>query len=99
LDPEPALLGVLAIASISLGLGLIIAMRRASNWDVALRRVAGIPGMFLFNGAMLASLALDSLWIAAGFGLCLFVSQIVGAILWFRGRTAYDVWKKQGKKP
>lgn len=55
--------------------------------------------MFLFNGAMLASLALDSLWIAAGFGLCLFVSQIVGAILWFRGRTAYDVWKKQGKKP
>ena len=90
---------MLGVAAISLGLGVIIAMRRASNWDVTLREVAGIPGAFLFSGAMLVSLALDSILIAAGFALCLFVSQIVGTILWFRGRTAHDVMKGQNKEP
>jgi uncharacterized membrane protein HdeD (DUF308 family) len=97
LDTERALLVVLGVAAISLGLGVIIAMRRATNWDVALREVAGIPGAFLFSGAMLASLALDSLLVTAGFALCLVVSQVVGTLLWFRRRTSSDVVKKPNK--
>jgi hypothetical protein len=48
---------VVGILSLSLGVGELIMIRRFANWDITLRGVAGIPGMFLFAGALQLSIA------------------------------------------
>jgi len=96
-DRESVVFLVLGILSLSLGLGVLIVFRRTTNWDITLREVAGIPGMFLFTGAMVASMAIGARFVALGFVVCLFASLVVGTILWFKGETAYDRMQKMNK--
>ena len=98
MDRSSVVFLVLGILSFSLGLGELILIRRCSSWDITLREVAGIPGRFLFAGAMGMSLAAGSLFMAMAFFLCMFASVVVGTVLWFRGETAHDRTQKANKK-
>ena len=98
MDRSSVVFLVLGILSFSLGLGELIVIRRSASWDITLREVAGIPGMFLFAGALGLSIASGSLFMAMAFCLCLFATLVVGTILWFRGETAHDRTQKANMK-
>ena len=98
MDRESVVFLVLGILSLSLGLFELIMIRRFASWDITLRGVAGIPGMFLFAGALQLSIASGSLFMAMAFFLCMFASLVVGTILWFRGETWTDRLKKMNEK-
>lgn len=98
MDRESVAFLVLGVLSLSLGLGVLVAIRRTTNWGITLREVAGIPGAFTFAGAIAISAALDARFMGLAFGLCLIVSQVAGMILRFKGETARHRIQKTNEK-
>jgi hypothetical protein len=87
LSSQRALGALFGSLSIVVGLAVLDLLRRGGGRTVAIQAMAGMPGVCILGGAILVSLGLDLVILAACFTAATLLSYVIGTVLWVRARA------------